>query len=411
MSFSSFSLAPAIHSALETLGFESPTDIQSQTIPLALTGKDIIATAQTGTGKTAAFMLPILNNLLRYDTQLGQVRALVLAPTRELAQQVAENTQQYAANTELKVVCLYGGANIGPQEKRLKAGVDIVIATPGRLLDHLIKGTLSLNQLQHLVFDEADRMLDMGFIGEIKRIMRHVPDSRQTMLFSATLDESVEKLASRWLSDPKRVGIEQQNTTVEAIEQTFYAIDEEKKAAVIAYLIGKNNWQQVLVFTRTKAQADSLVKELIKDGLPSSAIHGDKSQGARDKGLTQFKEGKVRVLVATDVAARGIDISTLDYVINAQLPYVAEDYIHRIGRTGRAGRSGKAISLVSQDEQWLLEELEVLLDERLTPQWLSGFEPDLTREVKDNRKNTNKARKDRDKKTCTWAASTQKKIA
>ncbi|MFY8298842.1 DEAD/DEAH box helicase [Pseudoalteromonas sp. SS15] len=398
MSFSSFSLAPAIYSALETLGFESPTDIQSQTIPLALTGKDIIATAQTGTGKTAAFMLPILNNLLRDDTQLGQVRALVLAPTRELAQQVAENTQQYAANTDLKVVCLYGGANIGPQEKRLKAGVDIVIATPGRLLDHLIKGTLSLSQLEHLVFDEADRMLDMGFIGEIKRIMRHVPDSRQTMLFSATLDESVEKLASRWLSDPKRVGIEQQNTTVEAIEQTFYAIDEEKKAAVIAYLIGKNNWQQVLVFTRTKAQADSLVKELIKDGLPSSAIHGDKSQGARDKGLTQFKEGKVRVLVATDVAARGIDISTLDYVINAQLPYVAEDYIHRIGRTGRAGRSGKAISLVSQDEQWLLEELEVLLDERLTPQWLSGFEPDLTREVKDNRKNTNKARKDRDKK-------------
>ncbi|RZQ51596.1 DEAD/DEAH box helicase [Pseudoalteromonas phenolica] len=398
MSFSSFSLAPAIYSALEILGFEKPTDIQSQTIPLALTGKDIIATAQTGTGKTAAFMLPILNNLLCDDTQLGQVRALVLAPTRELAQQVAENTQQYAANTDLKVVCLYGGANIGPQEKRLKAGVDIVVATPGRLLDHLIKGTLSLSQLQHLVFDEADRMLDMGFIGEIKRIMRHVPDSRQTMLFSATLDESVEKLASRWLSDPKRVGIEQQNTTVEAIEQTFYAIDEEKKAAVIAYLIGKNNWQQVLVFTRTKAQADSLVKELIKDGLPSSAIHGDKSQGARDKGLTQFKEGKVRVLVATDVAARGIDISTLDYVINAQLPYVAEDYIHRIGRTGRAGRSGKAISLVSQDEQWLLEELEVLLDERLTPQWLSGFEPDLTREVKDNRKNTNKARKDRDKK-------------
>ena len=398
MSFSPFSLAPAIHSALETLGFEKPTDIQSQTIPLALTGKDIIATAQTGTGKTAAFMLPILNNLLSDEKKQGQVRALVLAPTRELAQQVAENTQQYAANTELKVVCLYGGANIGPQEKRLKAGIDIVIATPGRLLDHLIKGTLSLSQLEHLVFDEADRMLDMGFIGEIKRIMRHVPDSPQTMLFSATLDESVEKLASRWLSDPKRVGIEQQNTTVEAIEQTFYAIDEEKKAAVIAYLIGKNNWQQVLVFTRTKAQADSLVKELIKDGLPSSAIHGDKSQGARDKGLTQFKEGKVRVLVATDVAARGIDISTLDHVINAQLPYVAEDYIHRIGRTGRAGRSGKAISLVSQDEQWLLEELEVLLDERLTPQWLSGFEPDLTREVKDNRKNTNKARKDRDKK-------------
>lgn len=398
MSFSSFSLAPAIQSALETLGFQNPTDIQAQTIPLALSGKDIIATAQTGTGKTAAFMLPILNHLLTDETKQGQVRALVLAPTRELAQQVAENTQQYAANTELKVVCLYGGANIGPQEKRLKSGVDIVIATPGRLLDHLIKGTLSLSQLDHLVFDEADRMLDMGFIGEIKRIMRHVPQSRQTMLFSATLDSSVEQLASRWLSEPKRVGVEQQNTTVEAIEQIFYAIDEEKKAAVIAYLIGKNNWHQVLVFTRTKVQADSLVKELIKDGLPSSAIHGDKTQGARDKGLADFKSGKIRVLVATDVAARGIDISTLDYVINAQLPYVAEDYIHRIGRTGRAGRSGKAISLVSLDENWLLEELEVLLDQRLAPQWLSGFEPDLTREVKDNRKNTNKARKERDKK-------------
>ena len=398
MSFSSFSFVSAIQSALEALEFKSPTDIQSHAIPLALTGKDIIATAQTGTGKTAAFMLPILNNLLSNETQLGQVRALVLAPTRELAQQVAENTQQYAAHTELKVVCLYGGANIGPQEKKLNAGVDVVIATPGRLLDHIIKGTISFSLLQHLVFDEADRMLDMGFIGEIKRIMRHVPQSRQTMLFSATLDERIEKLASRWLFEPQRVGVEQQNTTVDAIEQTFYAIDEEKKAAVIAYLIGKHNWHQVLVFTRTKAQADSLVKELIKDGLPSSAMHGDKSQGARDKGLSQFKEGKIRVLVATDVAARGIDISTLDYVINAQLPYVAEDYIHRVGRTGRAGRSGKSISLVSQEEQWLLEELEVLLDERLTPQWLSGFEPDLTREVKDSRKNTNKARKQRDKK-------------
>ena len=398
MSFQSLQLAPELIQALEALHFSTPPPIQAQSIPLLLEGQDLLATAQTGTGKTAAFMLPILHRLLKNEEHNKGVRALVLAPTRELAQQVAQNTQAYASQTNLKVACVYGGANISPQEKILRAGVDVVVATPGRLLDHLIKGNIKLEQVTHLVFDEADRMLDMGFIGEIKRIMRHLPAERQTLLFSATLDEQVQKLAAQWLKNPERVGVDPENSTADKVEQVFYAVDEERKRELMSHLIGKNNWQQVLIFTRTKNMADAYAKELNKDGLPTLAIHGDKSQGARDKALAQFKSGKTRVLVATDVAARGIDIIDLNYVINAQLPFVAEDYIHRIGRTGRAGKTGKALSLVSIDEQWLLEELEVLLGERLTPQWLQGYEPDLTRVPKDSRKNSAKSRKDRDKK-------------
>ncbi|KAF7771949.1 hypothetical protein PCIT_a1921 [Pseudoalteromonas citrea] len=398
MSFQPLQLAPELDQALTTLQFSAPTPIQQQSIPLVLEGHDLLATAQTGTGKTAAFMLPILHCLLKAPEQNSKVRALVLAPTRELAQQVAANSEDYAQYTGLKVACIYGGANISPQEKALKAGVDVVIATPGRLLDHLIKGTLKLENVSHLVFDEADRMLDMGFIGEIKRIMRHLPEQKQTLLFSATLDEQVQKLASQWLTKPQRVGVDPENSAAEKVEQLFYAVDDDRKRELMSHLIGKNNWQQVLIFTRTKNMADEYAKELNKDGLPTLAIHGDKSQGARDKALAQFKSGKTRVLVATDVAARGIDIVDLNYVINAQLPFVAEDYIHRIGRTGRAGKAGTALSLVSIDEQWLLEELEVLLDERLTPQWLQGYEPDLTKEPKDNRKNSAKSRKQRDKK-------------
>lgn len=342
--------------------------------------------------------MPILHQLLQVPEHSGQVRALVLAPTRELAQQVANNTQAYAQHTGIKVACIYGGANISPQEKALRAGVDIVVATPGRLLDHLLKGTLKLACVSHLVFDEADRMLDMGFIGEIKRIMRHLSGDRQTLLFSATLDDQVQKLAAQWLTKPQRVGVDPDNSAAEKVEQLFYAVDDDRKRELMSHLIGKNNWQQVLIFTRTKNMADEYAKELNKDGLATLAIHGDKSQGARDKALAQFKSGKTRVLVATDVAARGIDIIDLNYVINAQLPFVAEDYIHRIGRTGRAGKAGTALSLVSIDEQWLLEELEVLLGERLTPQWLQGYEPDLTKEPKDNRKNSAKSRKQRDKK-------------
>ena len=398
MSFQSLQLAPELDQSLATLQFSVPTPIQQQSIPLVLEGHDLLATAQTGTGKTAAFILPILHRLLKEPEHNGKVRALVLAPTRELAQQVAANSEAYAQYTGLKVACIYGGANISPQEKALKAGVDVVVATPGRLLDHLLKGTLKLDKVSHLVFDEADRMLDMGFIGEIKRIMRHLPEQRQTLLFSATLDEQVQKLAAQWLVKPQRGGVDPENSAAEKVEQLFYAVDDDRKRELMSHLIGKNNWQQVLIFTRTKNMADEYAKELNKDGLPTLAIHGDKSQGARDKALAQFKSGKTRVLVATDVAARGIDIVDLNYVINAQLPFVAEDYIHRIGRTGRAGKAGMALSLVSIDEQWLLEELEVLLDERLTPQWLQGYEPDLTKEPKDNRKNSAKARKQRDKK-------------
>ncbi|KJZ02564.1 DEAD/DEAH box helicase [Pseudoalteromonas piscicida] len=399
MTFSELQLHPELLSAITELGFESPTPIQEKSIPLLLSGCDLIASAQTGTGKTAAFMLPILHSMLIGATQGEKsVRALILTPTRELAQQVAEHTEKLVVNTNLNVVCLYGGANIGPQEKCLRAGVDVVVATPGRLLDHLIKGTLTLKNIQHLVFDEADRMLDMGFMGEIKRIMRTMPLKRQTLLFSATVDDAVLSQVKPWLNDPKRVGVESQNSTASTVTQTFYSVDEDRKRELIAHLIGKNNWHQVLVFTRTKNSADSYAKELNKDGLKTAAIHGDKSQGARDKALSQFKSGEIRVLVATDVAARGIDIDSLNYVFNAELPYVAEDYVHRIGRSGRAGQNGQAISLVSIDEQWLLEEIEIFLDERFAPQWLPGYEPDLTKEPKDIRRNSGKSKKQRDKK-------------
>ncbi|CAH9062986.1 ATP-dependent RNA helicase RhlE [Pseudoalteromonas sp. CIP111854] len=409
MSFQALLLAQELNQALAQLNFAIPTPIQMQSIPLLLAGHDLVATAQTGTGKTAAFMLPILHHLLSKPEQLGQVRVLVVTPTRELAQQVAQSAQSYGQCTSLKVACLYGGANIGPQEKALKAGVDVVVATPGRLLDHLIKGTLSLKQVSHLVFDEADRILDMGFIGEIKRVMRHLPAKRQTMLFSATIDEQVQTLVKQWLNEPKRISVDKPNSAAQKVEQVFYAVDEDRKRELMSHLIGKNNWQQVLVFTRTKNMADELAKELNKDGLATLAIHGDKSQGARDKALSQFKTGKTRVLVATDVAARGLDIVDLDYVINAELPYIAEDYVHRIGRTGRAGKTGYALSLVSIDEQWLLEEIEVVLDERLTPQWLPGYEPDLSKDPKDNRKNSNKSRKQRDKKRILNKRSTRRR--
>ncbi|TMP33626.1 DEAD/DEAH box helicase [Pseudoalteromonas rubra] len=396
MSFESLAIAPTLLDGLAVLDFIEPTPIQAKSIPLVLAGHDLLACAQTGTGKTAAFMLPIMTQLI--NKPASGIRALVLAPTRELAQQVAQHATSYAAHSDLVTVCLHGGANIGPQEKALKEGADIVVATPGRLLDHLIKGTLTLSAIEYLVFDEADRMLDMGFMGEIRRIMRKMPSERQTLLFSATVDEAIFNQVKDWLKEPKRIGIEAQNQTAAKVEQIFYAVDEERKRELIAHLIGKQNWHQVLIFTRTKKQADDYAKELNKDGLKTQSIHGDKSQGARNKALAQFKDGEIRVLVATDVAARGIDIQQLNYVINAELPYVAEDYVHRIGRTGRAGEAGTAISLVSIDEQWLLEEIEVLLDERLTPQWLSGYEPDLTREPKNERQNSAKSRRQRDKK-------------
>lgn len=395
--FSELNLAPALLTALQEENYHSPTAIQAQTIPLILAGADVMGSAQTGTGKTAAFVLPLLHNLLSAEVLPDAVKVLILTPTRELAQQVFASVERYAAHTEIKAALAYGGASIGPQIKAIK-GAQVVVATPGRLLDHLIKGSIKLSSINALVFDEADRMLDMGFIDEIKRILRHVPKERQTLLFSATFDDSIFKLSKQLLDDPKLVEVNKRNSAAVEVEQLVYAVDEDRKRELVSHMIGMKNWQQVLIFTRTKQTADVLAKEMSKDGLKTESIHGDKSQGARDKALHNFKSGVTRVLVATDVAARGLDIASLKYVINYELPYVAEDYVHRIGRTGRAGEKGLALSLVSIDEQWLLDEIDILLGTRLTPQWLPGYEPDLTKEPKNIRKNTNKARRSRDKK-------------
>lgn len=395
--FSELNLAPALLSALQEENYHTPTAIQAQTIPLILAGADVMGSAQTGTGKTAAFVLPLLHNLLSAEVLPDAVKVLILTPTRELAQQVFASVERYAAHTEIKAALAYGGASIGPQIKAIK-GAQVVVATPGRLLDHVIKGSIKLSSINALVFDEADRMLDMGFIDEIKRILRHVPKERQTLLFSATFDDSIFKLSKQLLNDPKLVEVNKRNSAAVEVEQLVYAVDEDRKRELVSHMIGMKNWQQVLIFTRTKQTADVLAKEMCKDGLKTESIHGDKSQGARDKALQNFKSGATRVLVATDVAARGLDIASLKYVINYELPYVAEDYVHRIGRTGRAGEKGMAMSLVSIDEQWLLDEIDILLDTRLTPQWLPGYEPDLTKEPKQVRKNTNKARRSRDKK-------------
>ncbi|MBC7008868.1 DEAD/DEAH box helicase [Pseudoalteromonas sp. ACER1] len=395
--FSELNLAPALLTALQEENYHTPTAIQAQTIPLILAGADVMGSAQTGTGKTAAFVLPLLHNLLSAEVLPDAVKVLILTPTRELAQQVFASVERYAAHTEIKAALAYGGASIGPQIKAIK-GAQVVVATPGRLLDHLIKGSIKLSSINALVFDEADRMLDMGFIDEIKRILRHVPKERQTLLFSATFDDSIFKLSKQLLDDPKLVEVNKRNSAAVEVEQLVYAVDEDRKRELVSHMIGMKNWQQVLIFTRTKQTADVLAKEMSKDGLKTESIHGDKSQGARDKALQNFKSGVTRVLVATDVAARGLDIASLKYVINYELPYVAEDYVHRIGRTGRAGEKGLALSLVSIDEQWLLDEIDILLGTRLTPQWLPGYEPDLTKEPKNIRKNTNKARRSRDKK-------------
>ncbi len=400
--FSSLNLDPLLLTAIEQNNYTQPTAIQIKTIPPILAGSDVMGSAQTGTGKTAAFVLPLLHKLLNTlkKDEPGVARVVILTPTRELAQQVFASFEKYAQGTNIKGALAYGGASIGPQIKALK-DAQVIVATPGRLLDHIVKGSVVLSSVDSLVFDEADRMLDMGFIDEIKRILRHIPGDRQTLLFSATFDDSVFALSKKLLKNPELVEVDKRNSAAVEVEQVIYSVDEDRKRELVSHMIGMKNWRQVLIFTRTKQMADQLAKEMCKDGLKTESIHGDKSQGARDRALQNFKEGITRVLVATDVAARGLDIPTLRFVINFELPYIAEDYVHRIGRTGRAGEQGLAMSLVSIDEQWLLEEIEVLLDTRLTPQWLAGYEPDPNKKPKDNRKNTNKSRKDRDKKRIT----------
>lgn len=379
MKFSNIALNKILQKNLKTLDYTHATEIQQEAIPLILAGNDVMARAQTGTGKTAAFALPILNKLITCENRDSNLTALVLAPTRELVQQIYASFTQYGQNTDARIVAAFGGVSINPQISNITQGVDIIIATPGRLLDLLANSPLSLHNLSTLVFDEADRMLDLGFKAEIDRIMLQVPQKRQTLLFSATFDDSIHKLSKTLLSSPKVITLDEKNEVATNVEQLVYTVDADRKRELLSYLIGSKNWQQVLIFTRTKLGADELAKEICKDGIKAQSLHGDKSQGTRDKALADFKTGKIRALVATDVAARGIDIVDLAYVVNYELPYVAEDYVHRIGRTGRAGKSGLALSLVAPSEEWLLTAIEKVIDERLLQQWLPGYEPDLTK--------------------------------
>ncbi|PYF80574.1 ATP-dependent RNA helicase RhlE [Marinomonas alcarazii] len=378
MSFASLGLHQDILLQVQNLGYQTPTPIQQAAIPAVLAHKDLMAGAQTGTGKTAAFALPLLHQILSTEGDNPcAIQVLVLTPTRELAQQVHASFEKYSANTSVQSVVAYGGASINVQLDALRKGCQVLVATPGRLLELIMKNLIDLSCLKTLVLDEADRMLDMGFIIDIQRILKKLPETRQTLFFSATFNDEIFALSKTLLKDPQLIEVDNRNTTATQVEQTIYTVDKNRKSALISYLIGSKNWQQVLIFTRTKQGADELAKEMEKDGIATQSIHGDKSQGARDRILTDFKHGKVRALVATDVAARGIDIEQLQYVINHELPYNAEDYIHRIGRTGRAGSTGIAISLVTEKERYLLTDIEKLLNEQFIPQWFPGFEPDL----------------------------------
>lgn len=403
MSFSVLSLNSTLVNTLASLGYESPTPIQLEAIPAILAKRDVMAGAQTGTGKTAAFALPILHHLLALSplqelTAVRPLRALVLVPTRELAVQVQQSFVKYAKGTDIRVGIAYGGVSIDAQVAVFNAGIEVLIATPGRLLDHLRQGALSLKQLSVLVFDEADRMLDMGFMDEIQAVLKQVPSDRQTLLFSATLDAAIFSLSKTLLRDPKLIEVAKRNTTAAEIEQVVYAVDADRKTELVSHLVRSKNWHQVLIFSRTKQGVDKLVQQLNKADIITQAFHGDLSQGAREKVLQDFKQGKIQVLVATDVAARGLDIVELKYVINFELPFIAEDYIHRIGRTGRAGSAGLAITLFSQEDALLLEEVEVVLDKRLPQQWLPGFEPDFNKMDAEPRRNGKAAQKQRAKK-------------
>lgn len=374
MSFASLGLQPDWVARLTALHYTEPTPIQSAAIPAILSGRDVLAGAQTGTGKTAAFTLPLLQQLPdSVDAKAPLV--LILTPTRELAQQVTDSVQRYAQGTDIQCVSVYGGVSIRQQVEALAQPVHVVVATPGRLLDLLQQGALQLHAVRTWVLDEADRLLDLGFKDELYRLRRQLPDTRQTLFFSATFPQAVKDVAFSLLHDPLQMDVTPANTTAAQIQQILYSMDKRQKRPALAYLIGSGQWSQVLVFVRTKQGADALVAELKLDGLRAEALHGDKSQGARQRALTEFKAGQVRVLVATDVAARGIDVVDLPYVVNYELPFQAEDYVHRIGRTGRAGKEGKAISLVSRDEEGLLADIEALIDQPLPMIWLEGFEP------------------------------------
>lgn len=376
MSFQNLGLDSAILQALQQLFYTEATPIQAKTIPLVLAEHDVLASAQTGTGKTASFALPILHQLMASSkASTKQAKALILAPTRELALQIFDNFTKYSQFLQLRIAVVYGGVKLNPQITNLQAGVEVLIATPGRLLDLMGQKAIGFEELQYLVLDEADRMLDMGFIHDIRRILQVLPRKRQTLLFSATFSPAIKALAQKFMHMPKEVNVSPANQTAVTISHLIHPVDKAKKTALLSHLIRQQRWEQALIFVKTKHGANRLVKKLAEDGITAMAIHGNKTQAQRVKALDCFKQGKASFLIATDIAARGIDIAALPMVVNYDLPQVAEDYVHRIGRTGRAGKPGQAISLVSADEFLCLKQIEQITKKRIARQDVDGFEP------------------------------------
>jgi ATP-dependent RNA helicase RhlE len=381
MTFDDLNLAPAIVQAVREHGYETPTPIQIEAIPAVLAGRDLLGGAQTGTGKTAAFTLPMLQRLSQSERSKSKfggigIRALVLTPTRELAAQVEESVRTYGKHVELSSTVVFGGVGMNPQINAMKRGVDILVATPGRLLDLQQQGFLDLSGVQMLVLDEADRMLDMGFIHDVKKILALVPKEKQSLLFSATFSDEIRDLANNLLKDPLSIQVTPRNTTVQRITQVIHPVGRGKKKALLAHIINQHNWSQVLVFTRTKFGANNVAEFLTKNGIQAMALHGNKSQGARTQALAGFKSGEIRALVATDIAARGIDIDELPHVVNYEIPNVSEDYVHRIGRTGRAGKSGEAVNLVSLDEEGFMMDIERFTKQQIPVQIFPEFMPE-----------------------------------
>ncbi|HNJ77244.1 MAG TPA: DEAD/DEAH box helicase [Azospira sp.] len=381
MKFTDLGLSAEILRAIAEQGYDTPTPIQQQAIPVVLQKRDLMACAQTGTGKTAGFTLPILQLLQGKRARPKQPRVLVLTPTRELAMQVEESVRTYGKHLPLTSLSIFGGVGINPQIHALARGVDILVATPGRLLDHMQQRTVDLSAVEILVLDEADRMLDMGFIRDIRKILAVMPKQKQSLLFSATFSDDIRELAQTFLHDPASVEVARRNTTVETVAQRVIYVDRETKSELLIKLLQSHGWHQVLVFTRTKHGADALARKLEKAGIRSAALHGNKSQGARVRALNEFKDNKLVVLVATDIAARGLDIDALPHVINFELPNISEDYVHRIGRTGRAGMEGEALSLVCAEERGYLRDIEKLIKMEIAKETVPGFEPLVTTEM------------------------------
>jgi ATP-dependent RNA helicase RhlE len=399
MLFEKLGLIAPLQEAVTELGYTKPTPVQTKVIPLVLEGKDVMATAQTGTGKTAAYALPLLQILSKKtqkSTTKKVVRALILVPTRELASQVNLNVQEYGKNLELSIGAIYGGVKFTPQVKRLEKGIDVLIATPGRLLEHIKLDNVDLSRVEMLVFDEADRILDMGFWDEVETLLSLLPKKRQTLLFSVGVSKSVKRLSEVSLKKPITVAINNQGEFAKNVQQTIYVVDKERKCEMLSFMIGTENWHQVLVFTKTKQSADEVGDYLSKSGLKTLVLHGDKAHSQRTKAVAAFKENSIRVLVATDIASRGLDIEDLPHVINYELPGDAEDYLHRAGRTGRAGKEGRAISFVCQDEKLKLKEIEKILKYTLKTEFYPGFETQVWVE-KEAKKHTIQAKIDREK--------------